>query len=109
MSVNEEEVKIGYLCEMAVGATLLKYGRSVSVPERVGLCLHSLHDALRWQGNSHFRKFQLSNDLTRLTWESARTSNAAVLFSQITELKLGQKTQIFEKNPLPSHEVWCGT
>ena len=60
------------------------------------------------QGKSHFRRFRLTSDLTRLTWESARRTDAAVLISQITELKRGQTTPVFKKNPLPECEVCAG-
>lgn len=57
------------------------------------------------QGKSHFRRFCLASDLTRLTWESSKRADAAVLISQITELKLGQNTPNFKRNPLPECEV----
>ena len=38
-------------------------------------------------------------------WESSKKTDAAVLISQITEMKLGQVTPIFVKNPLPQCEV----
>lgn len=71
------------LSELTAGATLLKCGRS---------------------GKPHFRRFRLTPDLTRLTWESSKRTDAAVLVTQITELKLGQKTAVFKKNPLPECE-----
>ena len=57
------------------------------------------------QGKSHFRRFCLASDLTRLTWESAKRTDAAVLVSQITELVRGQNTPNFKRNPLPECEV----
>lgn len=38
-------------------------------------------------------------------WESAKKTDAAVLVSQITEMKLGQTTPNFKRNPLPQCEV----
>lgn len=38
-------------------------------------------------------------------WESSRKADAAVLISEIIDLKLGQTTQVFQKNPLPQCEV----
>ena len=38
-------------------------------------------------------------------WESAKKMDAAVLISQITEIKLGQVTPVFLKNPIPHCEV----
>ncbi len=57
------------------------------------------------QGNPHFRRFHLTSDLTRLTWESAKKVDATVLISQITEIKFGQKTPNFKRRPLPECEV----
>lgn len=37
-------------------------------------------------------------------WESSKKADAAVLISQISEIKLGQKTQNFKRNPLPQFE-----
>ena len=56
------------------------------------------------QGRPHFRRFRLTSDLTRLVWESSKKVDAAVLISQISEIKLGQKTQNFKRNPLPQFE-----
>ncbi len=69
-----------------------------------------IRDIYKWllvfvQGKNHFRRFRLTADLTRLTWESSRRSDAAVLISQITELKTGQTTPTFKRNPLPEFEV----
>jgi hypothetical protein len=71
------------LVDLTSGATLLKAGRS---------------------GRPHFRRFRLTSDLTRLIWESSKKTDAAVLISQISEIKLGQKTQNFKRNPLPQFE-----
>ena len=38
-------------------------------------------------------------------WESAKKTDAAVLISQITGMKLGQTTPNFKRNPLPQCEV----
>ena len=60
----------------------------------------------RWltQGKPHFRRFRLTSDLTRLIWESSKKIDASVLISQISEIKLGQKTPNFKRNPLPQFE-----
>lgn len=57
------------------------------------------------KGKNHFRRFCLTPDLSRLAWESNRRSDAAVLISQITELRRGQNTPNFKRNPLPECEV----
>ncbi len=51
-------------------------------------------------------------------WESAKKGDAAVLISEISDMKTGQVTQVFQKNPVPEYEVgpaivsvlmiWCG-
>lgn len=41
-------------------------------------------------------------------WESAKKMDAAVLISQITEIKIGQVTPVFLKNPIPQCEVSTG-
>ena len=56
------------------------------------------------QGRPHFRRFRLTSDLTRLVWESSKKVDATVLITQISEIKLGQKTQNFKRNPLPQFE-----
>ncbi len=38
-------------------------------------------------------------------WESAKRGDAAVLISEISDMKTGQMTQVFQKNPLPQCEV----
>lgn len=83
MATEEEKNVITAVCELIQGSTLLKAGRS---------------------GKPHFRQFYLSRDLTRLMWESAKKVDATVLISEITEMKMGQVTPIFQKNPLPQCE-----
>ena len=88
------------LVDLTSGATLLKAGRSV----RIGVVLSSVSVPIDTQGRPHFRRFRLTSDLTRLIWESSKKTDAAVLISQISEIKLGQKTQNFKRNPLPQFE-----
>ena len=38
-------------------------------------------------------------------WESAKKIDATILISEVTEMKMGQVTPIFQKNPLPQCEV----
>lgn len=38
-------------------------------------------------------------------WESSKKVDAAVLISQISEIKVGQKTPNFKRNPLPQFET----
>ena len=38
-------------------------------------------------------------------WESAKKGDAAVLISEISDMKTGQVTQVFQKNPVPEYEV----
>lgn len=97
---TEEAAIINSLCDIIQGSTLLKAGRSVS-----RLCVKHCMLLLCTQGRPHFRHFKLSSDLTRLNWESAKKIDAAVLISQITEMKLGQVTPVFIKNPIPQCEV----
>ncbi|XP_065839142.1 uncharacterized protein [Oscarella lobularis] len=78
---DKEAAAIVY--EMVKGATLLKAGRT---------------------GKPHFRRFQLSNDLSRVTWDSAKHKDAGVLISQMTEIVHGQKTKVFESSPVPEYE-----
>ena len=47
----------------------------------------------------------MTSDLSRLTWESNKRADAAVLISEIMELRLGQNTPNFKRNPLPECEV----
>lgn len=90
---------------MKQGSTLLKCGRS---------------------GSPHFREFVLSDDLETLTWTSPkkRSDESSGLFSffsfcdfccissyfnlvrlaMIKEIRLGQKTLVFLRNPLPEYE-----
>jgi hypothetical protein len=74
--------------ELTKGVTLLKAGRS---------------------GKPHFRRFQLSQDLSRITWDSAKQKDAGVLISQITDIVIGQKTKVFENSPVPGYEVMMTT
>lgn len=73
------------VAQLVDGATLLKAGRS---------------------GKPHYRRFRLSKDLCRLSWESANkdVSESSVLISQITEMKLGQTTPIFKRCPVSGYE-----
>lgn len=59
------------------------------------------------QGKPHYRRFRLTKDLCRLSWESANkdVTEASVLLSQITEMKLGQTTPIFKRWPVSGYEV----
>jgi len=65
------------------------------------------HMSTHIQGRPHFRRFRLTPDLTRLTWESAKNfkTDATVLITQITEIKMGQNTPNFKRNPIPQYEV----
>ena len=87
------------LVDLTSGATLLKAGRSVRT-----LLTSQMSDDVLSQGRPHFRRFRLTSDLTRLIWESSKKTDAAVLVSEISEIKLGQKTQNFKRNPLPEFE-----
>ncbi|XP_019854073.1 PREDICTED: ultraviolet-B receptor UVR8-like [Amphimedon queenslandica] len=84
MATDDEDKVLLAVCDVIKGSTLLKAGRS---------------------GKPHFRQFKLSNDLSRLMWESAKKMDAAVLISQITEIKTGQVTPVFLKNPIPQCEA----
>lgn len=58
-------------------------------------------------GRPHFRKFQLSPDLKLLQWESPNKDKAetSISIKQIQELVKGQKTKVFEGNPIPEYEA----
>lgn len=115
VSKDSKEYVVQCLGELTCGGTLLKAGRSVSLFPSM-LSMLRLENAWRMpcqsylipsQGRNHFRRFCLTTDLTRLTWESNKRADAAVLISQINELKLGQNTPNFKRNPLPECEVSC--
>jgi len=74
------------ITQMVNGSTMLKAGRL---------------------GRPHFRKFQLSPDLKLLQWESPNKDKAetSISIKQIQELVKGQKTKVFEGNPIPEYEA----
>ena len=108
-SGSENEGLLQALVELTSGTTLLKAGRNVSCMYMVStallLMVFPISQLIIFQGRSHFRRFSLTPDLTRLTWESAKRTDATVLISEISELVIGQKTPNFKKNPLPECEV----
>jgi len=57
-------------------------------------------------GRPHFRHFKLLDDLTRLQWDSPRKDKgeSSVAIQQIQELVKGQKTKVFQDNPIPEYE-----
>jgi hypothetical protein len=57
------------------------------------------------KGDNHFRKFQLTQDLSRLIWYSPRKEKPGVLISEVTEILYGQKSQIFKNRPVPGYEA----
>ena len=54
-------------------------------------------------GMPHIRLFQLTNDMSQLIWFTARKSHkeTRILFSDVTDLKIGQTTPSFQRYPLP--------
>jgi hypothetical protein len=54
-------------------------------------------------GMPHIRLFQVTNDLKQLIWYTARKSHkeTKILFSEVTEVKVGQSSPAFLKYPLP--------
>ncbi|XP_057294266.1 uncharacterized protein LOC130622774 [Hydractinia symbiolongicarpus] len=74
------------LSQMVKGSLMLKAGR---------------------MGRPHFRQFQITSDLKTLQWESPNKlkSETCVAIHHITELQHGQKTKVFEDNPIPEYEA----
>eukprot|EP01103_Thecamoeba_quadrilineata_P011479 TRINITY_DN2750_c0_g1_i2.p1 TRINITY_DN2750_c0_g1~~TRINITY_DN2750_c0_g1_i2.p1 ORF type:complete len:645 (+),score=95.05 TRINITY_DN2750_c0_g1_i2:12-1946(+) len=58
------------------------------------------------QGDPHFRFFCLSEDNERLTWSSPKkkSEESSVRIREVTELRLGQKTPVFQKRRVPQYE-----
>ncbi|XP_065666204.1 uncharacterized protein LOC100209924 [Hydra vulgaris] len=86
---NKEDVFVSplpELCVMIKGSTMLKAGR---------------------MGRPHFRKFHMSADLKLLQWESPNkgAAESSVAIGDIEEVITGQKTKIFEGNPIPEYEA----
>jgi hypothetical protein len=77
---------------------------------RALLCGTKLLKAGR-SGRPHFRFFQLSSDLSRLSWQSQRKSSdeSSVAVQDMNELMVGQKSKVFQNNLMPEHEVWTGS
>ena len=75
------------IAHLTTGSTLLKAGRS---------------------GRPHYRRFQLSNDLTRICWESPRKGEAgsSVYIKNIRKLIRGQETDVFKATPVPGYEAF---
>mmetsp|Transcript_12114 Transcript_12114/g.48750 ORF Transcript_12114/g.48750 Transcript_12114/m.48750 type:complete len:602 (+) Transcript_12114:67-1872(+) len=84
MSVAEQQEAEAAVLEMIAGGTLLKCGRS---------------------GSPHFRVFTISKDLTTLTWTSPKknSNETSIPMRDVKELKIGQTTAVFAKNPLPEY------
>eukprot|EP01094_Clydonella_sp_ATCC50884_P028437 TRINITY_DN8529_c0_g1_i1.p1 TRINITY_DN8529_c0_g1~~TRINITY_DN8529_c0_g1_i1.p1 ORF type:complete len:632 (+),score=133.57 TRINITY_DN8529_c0_g1_i1:274-1896(+) len=70
---------------MLVGATMLKAGRS---------------------GAPHFRVFKLQDDFQTLQWTSPKkkADQSTVDLADVKEIRLGQKTQVFQRNKVPEYE-----
>jgi len=70
---------------MKRGTAMLKYGR---------------------RGFPHFRRFQLSEDLTRLIWYSSKKNveETSIGIAEIKEVLEGQKTEVFKQCTQPSLE-----
>lgn len=74
------------ILQLVKGSTMLKAGR---------------------MGRPHFRRFHISKDLKKLEWESPNKEKieTSVIISQINEIIRGQKTKVFEGNPIPEYEA----
>ena len=85
-SSGSEEIILS-IARLTMGCTLLKAGRS---------------------GRPHYRRFELSTDLTKICWESPRKgeSCACVYIKNIRKLVRGQETSIFKATPVPGYEAF---
>ena len=85
-STSSEETVLS-IARLTMGSTLLKAGRS---------------------GRPHYRRFELSTDLTRICWESPRKGGdgACVYIKNIKKLVRGQETPVFKATPVPGYEAF---
>ncbi|XP_066936467.1 uncharacterized protein [Clytia hemisphaerica] len=58
-------------------------------------------------GRPHFRQFRVSKDLKYLQWDSPNKEKieTRIDISEIKEIIKGQKTKVFEGNPIPEYEA----
>jgi len=75
---KKKRPKIDAIVEMKRGAAMLKYGR---------------------RGFPHFRRFQVSHDLTKLLWYSRKKSlsDTHVAVSEMKDILDGQQTEVFKQ------------
>ena len=84
---NSSEDIVQSIAHLTMGCTLLKAGRS---------------------GRPHYRRFQLSADLSKIFWESPRKgeTGACVHIRDIKKLVRGQETAIFKATPVQGYEAF---
>jgi len=75
---EKKKVRTDAVAEMKRGTAMLKYGR---------------------QGFPHFRRFQLSDDLTRLVWYSRKKNveETSIAIADIKDVLDGQQTEVFKQ------------
>ena len=78
VSKPKKRNKVDAIKEMKKGASMLKYGR---------------------KGFPHFRRFQISNDLTRLMWYSRKKSlkDTTLYVKDMKDVLSGQQTEVFKQ------------
>jgi len=77
-SEEKKKIRTDAVAEMKRGTAMLKYGR---------------------RGFPHFRRFQLSDDMTRLVWYSRKKNvgETSVTIADMKEVLEGQQTEIFKQ------------